>query len=139
MNISLKSMKIVHWLVTANFFLGIMLVLQLRPETYTWRLATLQIMFYIIGTGLYFYVFRIFGKVIIADSLKTYKPRFNSRIKNQLRGLLNRTISGAIGLGFVAVFLPLSTGAMVITVVVYGMVVIGAFFNDGRRYDQFDI
>ncbi|WP_297292706.1 hypothetical protein, partial [Oceanicoccus sp.] len=94
---------------------------------------------YIIGTGLYFYVFRIFGKVIIADSLKTYKPRFNSRIKNQLRGLLNRTISGAIGLGFVAVFLPLSTGAMVLTVVVYGMVVIGAFFNDGRRYDQFDI
>jgi hypothetical protein len=135
MNISLKSLKIIFWLVTFNALLGFMLVSQLKPEVLTWRLATLQIMFSTIIIGLYFYVFRVFGKDVVTTP-SNFEPRFNSRIKTQLWGLLMRTVWGAIGLGFVVVLLPLQYVAILVSVLVYAAVMIGGFINDGKSYDK---
>ena len=135
MDISLKSMKIVYWLVTLNLMLGMMLVSQLRPENSNWRIATVLIMFYIVVLGLFYYVNKLFGKAISS----TYEPRFNSRTKNQLWGLLVRTVNGAIGLGIAALFLQLTPGVILLASVLYAVVVFGGFLNDGKRYDEYHI
>jgi hypothetical protein len=135
MKISLKTMKILGWLVTFNFLVGFMLVSQLKPEAYTWRVATLQVMFYCIIVGLLIYISKVFGKAIISGS-SNHEPRFDSRIKNQLWGLLLRTVYGAMGLGFVAVFLPQPIGVTVAAALLYGVVLLGGFVNDGKRYDK---
>ena len=138
MNLSLRSMKIVYWLVTLNVMLGFVLAHQLRPEIFTWQIAIVQTLFYIIGAGLFVYVSRVFPKAINAASPKS-APRFNSRIKTQLWGLLIRAIWGAIGLGFIAVVLPLQYDTFLFTLVVYAVVMIGGFINDGRGYDKHHI
>ena len=138
MKVSLSSMKILYWLVTLNVLLGFMLVSQLQPETFTWRLGTLQILFYFVGAGLFLYFYKVFGKAIIAAS-SSRGPRFNSRIKNQLWGLLNRTVSGVVGLGLVAVFLPVAKESIYFGAAVYAVIVIGGFFNDGKRFDEHHI
>ncbi len=135
MNISLKSMKAIYWLVTLSFWLSMILLIQLKPESYTWRLATVQTLYYIAIFSLYLYVLKLFTKAILAES-STQERRFKSRIKTQLWGLLIRTASGVVGIGIVALLLPLDPGGILVVLAVYAVVVILGFINDGKRYDE---
>ncbi len=135
MNISLKSMKAIYWLVTLSFWLSMILLIQLKPESYTWRLATVQTLYYIAIFSLYLYVHKLFTKAILAES-STQERRFKSRIKTQLWGLLIRTASGVVGIGIVALLLPLDPGGILVVLAVYAVVVILGFINDGKRYDE---
>lgn len=135
MNISQKSIKIIYWLATLNIFVGILLVTLLKPVHYTWQAGVVITVFYIVILSMYFYVIKIFRPIIQAHA--STKPRFDTRIKSQLWGVLIRLISGVAGIGTVAILLQLSFSTYAFAAVIFLGVVVAGFINDGKHFDQF--
>jgi len=135
MNISQKSIKIIYWLASLNFFVGFLLIILLKPEHYTWQAGIVITMFYIVILSLYFYVIKIFRPIIQAHT--SAKPRFDTRIKSQLWGGFIRLISGIAGIGTVAILLQLSFSTYVIAAVIFLGVMVAGFINDGKHFDEF--